>query len=150
MSRLLEFGEDVADFLKSRAARLLPKRKTLIRSLIASGMAMMPMLLLLTIRFWKVGLVTWAAIGYGAFKLGLGEEVTKQLRWAKRLSAQGPIFWALARAERATIRVARAVYGDRLDKLPLQPTALACSKRSSMTATVQWITTLSSRFSVET
>jgi len=85
-----------------------------------------------------------------AYLLGAGEAFTKQLRWMRRMSGQGPIFWAFARINRLTVRVSRKLYGDKLDVLPKAPSALGTTARGATRAVLKWIPQPTSQFSTET
>ena len=128
---------------------VLPKRKTLVRATLFAFIGIFPFLLilmlhrpLLVVPF--LGII--AALGYAA---GLGEETSKQLRWMRRMSGRGPIFWAIDAGHRLLVRAGRRFYGDRLDQPPKPPLALGTASRGAERAKIKWIPQPTSSFSRE-
>ena len=99
-------------------ARVLPKRKTVVRALIFAVIGTMPIVMLLAIVRPFVMLPLLVGLVGALYLLGAGEDVSKQLRWMMRMSSRGPIFWALEAANRLTVRMARKTAGEKLDVLP--------------------------------
>jgi len=133
--------------LASIAHYVLPKRKTFVRSLLFALLGMLPVFVLLVVKAPLMVIPFLLLVGYLAHLSGLTAEVSKQLRWMKRMSSNGPIFWALASAKRTIVRWSRWYYGDKLDVLPQPLSAFGTSARASEVATVKWIAPPSSDFS---
>jgi len=137
----------VLDFAYS----LLPTRKTFLRASLFSLFGMLPFLLILLLKMPHIMLPLFAFLGYMAHQAGLTADLFKQLRWMKRMSSRGPIFWAMAAGERLTVRLGRRTYGDKLDVVPLPIKAVGTRTRSSVHAKIEWIPgPLTSSFSLQT
>lgn len=134
---------------KRKVVASLPKRRTVMRAGLASLLLMGPFLMLVTVKAWRVMVPFWVVVCIACAKLGFGADVAKQVRWFKRTSSNGPIFWAAAALERLSVRVMRRLRGDRMNVKPLDPVAVGLSARSSKSATVKWLPKPASRFSVE-
>ena len=135
---------------KHLLSRVLPKRKTVVRSALFALIGTLPMFVLLAFLRPVVMVPLLAVVGGTLYLLGAGEEVGKQLRWMKRMSQRGPIFWMLDRLNRLSVRVARQVYGAKLDVLPKAPSALGTTARGAERAVIKWIATPTSQYSQET
>jgi len=129
--------------------RVLPRRKTLVRAFLFGLLGSLPMLLLLVLAVPRVAVPAVVLVVSALYLLGAGEDVTRQLRWMKRMSGRGPIFWVLARLNRLSVRVARRTYGSKLDVLPKPPTALGTTARGAKRAVIKWIPQASSQYSTE-
>ena len=129
---------------------LIPKRKTVVRAIIFALLGFLPILLIVLVRAPHVMVPFLALVGGSAWLLGAGEDVSKQLRWMKRMSSRGPIFWAWARIHTLLVRVGRKVYGGKLDALPKAPVAFGTKVRGAEKVTLKWIPELTSSFSEET
>ncbi|KAL3896849.1 MAG: hypothetical protein SGPRY_013180 [Prymnesium sp.] len=116
----------------------LPKRRTVVRAFLCSVLFLMPFLSLVTIHSPHTMLPFWFAIFAIAYYSGAVEDVAKQIRWMRRMSARGPIFWLLAFLQRMWVKLLRRVYGDRMDRFPLTPTQIGLTHRSSKAATIKW------------
>ena len=129
-------------------SKITPKKKTVVRAFLFGVLGMLPFLLLVTLMVPRVMVPVMLCIGATCYFL-LAEDVAKQLRWMKRMSGRGPIFWALARIERLTVKVARNVYGAKMDSLPATPTALGTTARGATRAALKWHPQHTSQFSTE-
>mmetsp|Transcript_23846 Transcript_23846/g.39426 ORF Transcript_23846/g.39426 Transcript_23846/m.39426 type:complete len:360 (+) Transcript_23846:51-1130(+) len=129
---------------------LLPKRKTVTRAIICALLASMPFLLLAAIRRPLAMLVLVAACVALGWAFGMQTDFAKQIRWMRRMSAQGPIVWGYRRAKRLVIYVARKLYGNKLDVEPLQPVRVFASTIMCTAAVLKWKPQMTSSFSEET
>jgi len=132
------------------AYSLLPLRKTVVRSCLFSMLGMLPFFLIALIKVPHIFVPILLALFYAAKKVGLVEDAAKQLRWARKMSARGPIFWAAAAGQRLSVRLGRKAYGGKLDVLPPPLKAIGTKTRSSTHAKIEWIPgQLTSSFSVQ-
>jgi hypothetical protein len=99
-------------------SNVLPKRKSVVRAFLFSLVGLLPFLIIMLIKKPQFLVPFLLLLGYVGHLLGLTSDIMKQLRWMKRLSEQGPIFWAAARGKRALVRFSRWCYGDAMDVLP--------------------------------
>ena len=128
---------------------LIPKRKTVVRASIISIIGLLPLFLALFMHAPLRMSLFAAAVGGAFYLLGFGGDVFKQLRWMKRLSGQGPIFWATARFHRMLVHLGRRHYGDKLDSMPVVPAAFGVKTRGAERVTLKWIPQVTSSFSTE-
>ena len=127
----------------------LPKRKMVIRAALCGVMGTLPLLFAATVQRWYVVLPLLAMIGMGVYKSGVGEDVRKQLRWMSRMSQRGPVFSLLRLVGRLYVRGKRRLYGDALDVLPLPPSVVGPSVRSTNAVMLKWLVKPHSAYSVE-
>jgi len=116
----------------------LPKRRTVIRAFLCSVLLLMPFLTLASIKAPHVMVPFWIGVATLVYYSGVLSDVAKQLRWMRRMSSQGPIFWIGARVQRLWVRLLRAVYGDKMDRPPGTPTQIGLTYRTSKAATIKW------------
>lgn len=128
-------------------SNVLPKRKSVVRAFLFSLVGLLPFLIIMLIKKPQFLVPFLLLLGYVGHLLGLTSDIMKQLRWMKRLSEQGPIFWAAARGKRALVRFSRWCYGDAMDVLPAGLSDLGTSKRTSDSATIKWHHSSTSDFS---
>lgn len=141
---------NVASFLYTNVLTyLLPKKKTLVRAILFALLALLPFLLIVFVKLPHIMIPFFLVVGGTVYALGGGEDIAKQFRWMKRMSGRGPIFWFLEWAHRQSVRVARKLYGSKLDVLPLAPKALGTETRGALKAKLKWISTPSSSYSTE-
>ena len=141
---------NVASFLYTNVLTyLLPKQKTLVRAILFAILALLPFLLIVFVKLPHIMIPFFLVVGGTVYALGGGEDIAKQFRWMKRMSGRGPIFWFLEWAHRQSVRVARKLYGSKLDVLPLAPKALGTETRGALKAKLKWISTPSSSYSTE-
>lgn len=131
-------------------SKVMPKRKTVVRATIFAFIGTLPIVMLLSVVRPAVMLPVLLGIFGALYLLGAGEQVSKQLRWMKKMSSRGPIFWVAEAVNRLTVRVARKSAGAKLDVVPKAPSALGTSVRGAQRAVLKWIPTPSSQFSTET
>ena len=127
----------------------LPKRKMVVRAALCGAIATMPMMFAVMIQRWYVMLPFLAVIGALIYYSGIGEDVSKQLRWMRRMSERGPVFKLARFLRRQYVRAKRRYYGDALDVLPLAPTVVGTSVRTTNAAMLKWLVKPHSEFSVE-
>ena len=127
----------------------IPKKKTVIRALLFALFAFLPILLILLIKLPHIILPFFAVIFGVLYALGAGEEFLKQLRWMKRMSGRGPIFWALAYLEKLSVQWMRRFYGESMDVLPKAVKAVGTEMRGAEKAKIKWIPTPTSIYSTE-
>lgn len=127
----------------------LPQKKTVVRASLFAVIALLPVILLLLVTKPLAGAGGLALAGWLAYATGLREEVRKQLKWMKKMSYRGPIFWALARAKKLSVRASRRFYGDKMDVMPKAPLVAGMSTRGAERATFKWVPASKSSFSVE-
>ena len=128
---------------------LLPKRKMVVRAALCGSMATLPLLFAATVQRWYVVLPVLAMLGMAVYKSDVGEDVQKQLRWMSRMSQRGPIFSLLRLVHRLYVRGKRRHYGDALDVLPLPPTVVGPSVRSTNAVMLKWLVKPHSIYSLE-
>lgn len=128
-------------------SNVLPKRKSVVRAFLFSLVGLLPFLIIMLIKKPQFLVPFLLLLGYVGHLLGLTSDIMKQLRWMKRLSEQGPIFWAVARGKRALVRFSRWCYGDAMDVLPAGLSDLGTSNRTSDSATIKWHHSSTSDFS---
>jgi len=139
----------VASAVKWLIKNVLPKRKTLVRASLFAFIGIFPFLLILMIHRPLLVLPFLAILAVLGYAAGLAEETSKQLRWMRRMSGRGPIFWTMAAGHRVLVRVGRRFYGDKLDQPPKPPLALGTSSRGAERAKIKWIPQPTSSFSRE-
>ena len=130
-------------------ASLLPKRKILVRAALCGATASLPLLVIVTLQRWYVVLPFIAAIGRAIYKSDFGEDVRKQLRWMRRMSERGPIYKLMRFFRRQYVRGKRRHYGDAMDVLPLAPTVVGPSVRTTNAVMLKWLVKPHSEFSLE-
>ena len=134
---------------KNILSAILPRKKTVVRASLFALLGLMPFFIILLARKPLYTVPFLAVLGILAELAGLREDVLKQLRWMKRMSGRGPIFWAAARAHKLSVRLGRKYYGDKLDAMPQPVRALGPSTRGAERVMLKWIPAPTSSFSVE-
>lgn len=135
--------------LRWLALTFLPKRSTMIRASMLAMLALFPLISLLLIVRPRVTIPFLALFCGAGYKLGLGGDMSKQLKWARNMSKRGPLFWIWARVHAAVVRLGRAAFGNKLNKMPMAPRALGPSVRGCTSAILKWIPGRKSSFSTE-
>ena len=94
--------------------------------------------------------IFFTAVAIVAHALGFTADLAKQLRWARRMSARGPIVWSFNWAVRTEMRARRWLMGTKLDVEPLVPTVVGTSTRGTRAVVLKWKVRPTSRYSRET
>ena len=128
---------------------IIPKRRMVVRAAIVSALAMGPVYVALFIVAPLRMSLFCSVLAAMVYYFGLLDDVFKQLRWMKRTSSAGPIFWFAAWVQRMMVRLGRRYYGDKLDAVPVAPSAFGLKARGAKKVTFKWIPQIASRYSVE-